>query len=278
MAVAQIEPSVADKRTTAREKLVVGDGLLKRGEFQQALSTFKEAYDLYPSPKIHYNFGLAYQGMGRNADALEEFEKFLANATDAQEEVRAKAIAIREALLHKVGTLQLTVAVDGTVVIDGRELGKTPITREIRLEPGQHVLLLDRGQGAAPIMQRVELPAGASVTAILGPTSDQAARVAAARPATSEAPSDRRSSVESPAATTAFNPGSGNPGAELRPDLRSVSEPPNHDPIYRRPWFWAATAAAAAAVGLTLWLTVGRSNDYPSSTLGRMNLPLSGAP
>ncbi|MEP6653702.1 MAG: tetratricopeptide repeat protein [Myxococcales bacterium] len=79
-----------DKRSAARARLVDGDHLLKTGEFQQALAAFKDAYALFPSPKIHYNFALAYQGMGRNADALEALDTFLRDATDVRPEVRER--------------------------------------------------------------------------------------------------------------------------------------------------------------------------------------------
>ena len=61
----------------ARTKLLDGSDALKRGDFKDALARFKEAYELVPSPKIHYNFGLAYRGLGRPADAIDAFEKFL---------------------------------------------------------------------------------------------------------------------------------------------------------------------------------------------------------
>ena len=44
-----------------------------------------------PSPKIDYDFGLAYVGLGRTADALAAFERFLAEAPDAPPDTREKA-------------------------------------------------------------------------------------------------------------------------------------------------------------------------------------------
>lgn len=161
------EPPTADRRAAARARLVDGDRLLKSGEFQQALKAFNDAFELFPSPKIHYNFALAHQGMGRNADALEAFDTFLREATDAPEETRTRARAAREALLQRVGMLRLTVDVPGApVVVDGREVGRTPLGRDVPLDPGPHLLLVDRpGGGAAPCTQRLTVTAGASVTA-----------------------------------------------------------------------------------------------------------------
>jgi hypothetical protein len=55
-----------------------------------------------PSPKIHYDFGLAYLGLGRAADALEAFERFLAAAPDAPPGTREKAVSLIPALRARV--------------------------------------------------------------------------------------------------------------------------------------------------------------------------------
>jgi hypothetical protein len=81
-------------RAAARAKLVEGVAALKRGEPGAALARFEEAYKLVPSPKIHYDFGLAYVGLGRQADAVAAFERFLAEAPDAPPDKRAKAASL----------------------------------------------------------------------------------------------------------------------------------------------------------------------------------------
>src|SRR3569623_661199 len=165
-----------ERKAQARVKLVEGDRLLKLGEFQQALAAFKDAYDLFPSPKIRYNFGLAYEGMGRNADALEAFDAFLIEATDASPETRDRAVATRTRLLGRVGTLRVVADVDGaTIVVDGRDMGKTAPARELRLDPGPHLLLVARGGGTAPFPQRLAIAAGAAVTVVVRLTPPAAA-------------------------------------------------------------------------------------------------------
>ncbi|MEP6652623.1 MAG: PEGA domain-containing protein [Myxococcales bacterium] len=154
------------KKAAAREKLVAGDRLLKQGEFQQALAAFKEAYVLFPSAKIHYNFGLAYQGMGRIAEALDAFDAFLEGAPDAQPEVRERARATLEGLMGQVGTVRVTADLDGaSVIVDGRDVGKTPLARNLRLDPGPHLLLVDGGVARQSFTQRLNIVAGASTSA-----------------------------------------------------------------------------------------------------------------
>ena len=85
-------------RELARAKLVHGVELLKRGAPAGALAAFQEAYALVPSPKIKYDFGLAYLGLRRDADALSAFEQFLAEAPDAPADKRRRAEQYRETL------------------------------------------------------------------------------------------------------------------------------------------------------------------------------------
>jgi hypothetical protein len=97
-------PAATDAvRDAARAKLVEGVDALKRGEHRIALDRFEQAYALVPSPKIHYDFGLAYLGLGRDADALSEFERFLAAAHDAPADKRDKAARYVAELRARVG-------------------------------------------------------------------------------------------------------------------------------------------------------------------------------
>src|SRR4051794_1319368 len=70
-------------RDRARSLLAEGAQLYEAGDFPAALKRYEDAYALVPSPKILYNFGLVYQGMGRKAEALAYFERFLLEARDA---------------------------------------------------------------------------------------------------------------------------------------------------------------------------------------------------
>lgn len=153
-----------DARATARAKLVEGGELLKQGEYAPALSRFQEAYDLVKSPKIQYNFGLAYMGLGRKADAVEAFEKFLAEATDANPDLRANAERHRSTLMQQVGTLVVECDADGAEIsVDGRSRGVTPLGMPIRLDPGPHQLVVEKA-GAPPFAERVTAVGGRRAT------------------------------------------------------------------------------------------------------------------
>ncbi|HEY7374707.1 MAG TPA: tetratricopeptide repeat protein [Polyangia bacterium] len=101
---ARAQPAAAGdaNREAARAKLVAGVDAMKRGDYQAALARFQEAYALVPSPKIHYDFGLAYVGLERPADALAAFERFLAEAPDAPPDKREKAASLIPGLRARV--------------------------------------------------------------------------------------------------------------------------------------------------------------------------------
>lgn len=217
-------------RAAARAKLIEGDGLLKRGAYQDALAVFKDAYALFPSPKIHYNFGLALKGMGRNAEALEAFGRFLAEANDATPDVRARAATSRDELLARVGVVRVTAEVNGaSILIDGREIGRTPHPGDIHLDPGPHMLTVDRGSGSPPFTQRLEVRAGAVLSV--------AARFLDAAGATT-AGSNADGAVSAPTSDVGRN----GPAMEAPPAwLRPVA------------WTAAGIGAAALVTGAVSW-------------------------
>jgi hypothetical protein len=172
-----------DPRAVARIKLVDGGEALKRGDYRDALTRFKEAYDLVPSPKIHYNFGLAYRGLGRPADAIEAFEKFLVEANDASPDLRANAERFRSELVQQVGTVVLTCDVEGAEIsVDGRSHGVTPARAPLRLDPGPHQIVVEKTP-APPFTRKVELGAGQRETVAVALAKEPAPREPAVVPA-----------------------------------------------------------------------------------------------
>lgn len=211
-----------DPKAVARAKLVDGGEALKRGDYKDALARFKEAYDLVPSPKIHYNFGLAYRGLGRPAEAIEAFERFLSDANDASPDLRANAERFRSELGQQVGTVVLTCDIDGAdISVDGRSYGTSPSRAPLRLDPGPHQIVVEKAP-APPFTRRVELTAGQRMTVAV---------VLAKEPASPD-----------PVA-----PAVAAPVPQPVPEQPLAPEPP---PQRRHSWkWWAGWGAAAVGVG-----------------------------
>jgi len=237
-------PPTPEATAAARAKLSQGAQSLRQGEYADALRAFQEAYQLVPSPKIHFNFGLAYQGLARYAEALESFQRFLDEARPAStDENAANARQQLEELERKVARVEIQCECPGAdVLIDGRSFGKVPLTKPLLINPGSHQMALRRGREAE--VQTFEAPAGGAV--YLNPVlREEAAR--APRLSTSPAPAP-------PAALVSVPSG---PEAERRP-------------LYKRGWFWGAVAGAVVAAAAVGVLVAKRGNDrYPTPTLGQ---------
>ena len=154
-----------DARIAARSKLVEGVALLKKSDFAGALSRFQSAYELVPSPNIHYDLGLAYTGLGRPADALLAFDRFLAEAPAAPEASREKARSNQEILRRQVATLTISADVSGIEIsVDGHERGGTPLVHPLYLDPGPHQVVARWPRGAGNVSSTVVAFAGSDLT------------------------------------------------------------------------------------------------------------------
>jgi len=162
--VSQAAPASSPK-AAARKKLVEGAELLKKGDFQAALDRFQAAYDLVPSPKIQYNFALAYMGLGRNAEALQALLTFLSEASEASPETITNARNYKEALVQKICRVTVHADVAGAaIVVDGHPYGTTPRNDEVLLDAGLHSLVVEKPGTGKAYTQWFEAPAGKSLT------------------------------------------------------------------------------------------------------------------
>ena len=138
------------ERERARAKLAEGAKAFDAGEYVQALRAFQEAYAIIPSPKIHFNFGLTYVALGRYADALGAFERFVAQAADASPENLGEAREQIASLRRSVAFVEVTCDVPGAqVVVSGRSIGTTPLSGAFPVDPGSHDLVV-RKEGVTP--------------------------------------------------------------------------------------------------------------------------------
>ena len=205
-------PALADPGRSDREKataiLAEGAELYRNGQLRRALGNFQAALVLFPSPKIHYNVGLAYQGLGRNAEALKAYERFLSEAQDAPPETLADARARAAALEPKVARLVLACDAEGAeVLLDGATVGRTPLPGPLPVDPGRHELMIRSARlgtrlekltaiAGRPVQVRVEMGGGKTAAAFTGANRtgpDAASGAALAESLIAEATELRRS-------------------------------------------------------------------------------------
>jgi tetratricopeptide (TPR) repeat protein len=82
----------------ARALFAAGEAAYSAGRFEDSLTHFQRAYELSSRHQLLYNIGLAYSNLGRQREALQAFERYLAEVPDAQnrELVEGRVAALRE--------------------------------------------------------------------------------------------------------------------------------------------------------------------------------------
>jgi hypothetical protein len=235
-------------KAAAKSKLEEGARSLDSGDYAAALEKFEEAYRLVPSPKIFFNIGLAEVGLARYPDALRAFERFVGEAGNAAPKNLAEARSQIENLRPKVALVDVECATKGVdIVIDGRSYGKTPLDKTIYIDPGQHRLLAQAGEGTSPIVQ---------VFSAAGGTRQGVKVTLLASPAP---PPGGPSGGPSTTGNTLVAHGGGQSGPQDRSEDR---------PFYGRAWFWGVVAGAVVIGAASVFLLAGRSPSYPNPSLG----------
>jgi hypothetical protein len=181
MASASAAPASSEPaRAQAEAALKEGNALFAAGQYQRALERYQAAQSLVASPKLLFNFGQTYRQLGRDVEAIEAYERFLAEVPDAAPDLRRQAQQRIGELLGRIGHAQISADLDGAeVVIDGKSRGTTPLAAPVRLAPGPHqVVVQPPGSSGAPFVERIEIQGGRSVLV----RARFAAPAAAARP------------------------------------------------------------------------------------------------
>ena len=238
------------ERTEAKAELNQGVKSLEKNDFAGAREHFERAYKLVPSPKILFNLGEAYLGLGRNAEALRSFEGFLDQAPYAPQASRATAERRRDALRQKVGFIEPISAEDGTsIAIDGLTIAKTPLHRPLAVEPGKHEITFDK-PGMAPQTSTVSLLAGQSIPVVV-----RLRPAAATRP--SPAPVAARPAAPSPAPPPPVASPPPAPPQPAPPASVIATPTPGPPDAETSSSGWMRPAALGAAGGAVLALGVG---------------------
>jgi hypothetical protein len=167
--LAQAGSPSSDPEVKARAQVILKQGaqLYQQGAFADAMEKFEQAYAIFPSPKLFFNIGQANRELGRQVEAVAAFEKFLAEAGDASPSLTSEAKRSVQELSPKIGKLLIDCPLSGAeVTVDGKPVGRTPITDLIRVMPGKHQVTATH-PSAMPAIENVVVNAGTVETIVM---------------------------------------------------------------------------------------------------------------
>jgi hypothetical protein len=167
--LAQAAAPAANTEAKARAKALLGEGtrLYEQGEFAPALDKFSQAYGEYASPKLLYNIAQTKRALGRLAEAMDGFERFLLEPPDDSAEMTADAQAAMAELHAKLGRLHIDCAKSRVEIsVDGKVVGLSPLPDLLWADPGKHQITA-RHVDTIPVVQDVEVAVGAIRSVVL---------------------------------------------------------------------------------------------------------------
>ncbi len=165
----------ADKATESEARRLFSDGneRLESGDYVGALDKFRTAYGLWANAKILLNIGTALRQLGRNAEAADAYEDYLAHQ-DSDPKRKAEVTGILKQLEALLGKLQISVNEPGArVIVDGKFVGESPQSILLRVEPGVHSVVAEKqGYAVAAVTVVVAAREGRDVDLKMIPIAD----------------------------------------------------------------------------------------------------------
>jgi tetratricopeptide (TPR) repeat protein len=146
----------ANEVALARKQFFAGVRAVSNEDWESALEAFERSYALYPHPETLINIAGARRRLGKLVAASEAYQSYLRIAT-SQKDAANRAVAERAfhelqgELSHVVLRVRHLAPTD-RVTLDGTALGRGALGLELPVDPGDHELLVMRGQ--AQIAQR----------------------------------------------------------------------------------------------------------------------------
>lgn len=127
-------------RVKAREHFKQGAQLFDERRFADALDQFERSYSLFAHYSTLFNIGQVRVALGHPVQAVEAFEKFLAQGGAAiPPEQRQQVEAELKAQQQRIGDIKVAVSPNGAEIrVDGDRVGKAPMSSAVRVAAGHH--------------------------------------------------------------------------------------------------------------------------------------------
>lgn len=134
-----------------------GVQLYNEADYRAALVEFKRAYEIAPNVAVLYNIGQTYYQLQNYAEALKQFERFLAEGGTAHRSEVEQTVSV---LRTRVGKIDVTTPSPGwTLTVDDEPAGTTPLASPLAVSVGRRKIIATK-TGEQPIVKWVEVAAG----------------------------------------------------------------------------------------------------------------------
>jgi len=161
--LALTSPAAAQSDELAKGHYMAGKAYYDQARYAEAIREFEEAYRLSPKNDLLFNIAQAHERAGHLDKAVEYLKRYLADASVKDRASVSERLRNLEARLQQTG-ITLQANVDGaTVEVDGKAVGKTPLSAPIQASPGSHELKVSR-EGYLPFSAFISVSAGSMVT------------------------------------------------------------------------------------------------------------------
>ena len=244
--LAQAEPAADNSEAKARAQVLLKDGakLYEKGALAPALEKFNQAYAEFQSPRLLFNIGQTSRDLGRLAEAMIAFERFLAEATDAPADMTAEAKRSVAELQNRLGKLRIQCATRGAEIsVDGKVIGLAPVPELLWIMPGKHQVTA-RHPDTAPAIEDVEVNPSWVHTVVI--TLQPLAKIA------------EEARLATPTAKPPVEVHDTLPPVEPKP------HPANNGWLLGKKWAWVATGGAVVFTGTAVILGRSMQSKYDS--------------
>ena len=128
----------AQSENMAKNHYLAGTSYYQQGRYAEAIREFEEAHRLSNKPELLYNIAQAHEKLGNLQQAVKYLEQYL-EAPDLTNRLAAEEQLKNIKARLKVTGIQITCnELDAMVLLDGNEVGRTPLRGNLLVKPGFH--------------------------------------------------------------------------------------------------------------------------------------------
>jgi hypothetical protein len=237
----------ADDKAEAKRHFDAGVSLLKAENYEGASSSFEASLEVFPTKTALFNLANCYKALARYDEALAALFRLRRDfAGRLGAEMETETVAIEKEIRNLVGSLKVEVDRPGaTVLVDGREVGVSPLSKTLLLAPGSHEVTAELS-GVEFGVEKVRMLAGKELTVRLKGKGGAPTPTPALQPSQRLRQAGPREGREpEPSPLLPPGEGAGDEGA-LHPA-----------------WFWGTLGLTAVLGGVTIGLdaAIGKASD-----------------